>query len=283
MGSSKIVVFGGSGYLGTVLIGRLFARGETDILAVARNESQLVALKEKFPSVKIMVGDIVDPWIVKMAMVHADECYNLAAMKHVGLAESQVKTCMNSNVIGMMNIIQESFIVRPRLMMFISSDKAAGGSGVYGMSKKIGERLMQEAENINFDTRYCTIRYGNVWASAGSIATKWKPKMERGEEVIITDPEASRFFWNVEEAVDMIFECAARSKDATPFIPEMKAVTMGVVLEACMEVWGEVPVKIIGLQPGENKVETTDGIVFSDICEQFTKEEFKQKFLLNGR
>lgn len=104
--------------------------------------------------------------------------------------------------------------------------------------------------------------------------------MERREEIILTDPEASRFFWTMWEAVDLIFECLEKAKDSSPFIPKMKAVKMGVVLDACMEVYGKSPVKIIGLQPGENKVETTDGLVFSDQCEQFTKEEFIQKFLI---
>lgn len=62
----------------------------------------------------------------------------------------------------------------------------------------------------------------------------------------------------------------------------MKAVSMRIVLEACMETYGISPVKTIGLQPGENKVETTDGITFSDTCEQYSKQEFKDKFL-NGK
>jgi len=83
----------------------------------------------------------------------------------------------------------------------------------------------------------------------------------------------------MDEAVDLIFECIEKAKNSGPFIPKMKSVQMGVVLEACMEVYGKSPVKVIGLQPGENKVETTDGVIFSDTCEQFTKDEFKEKFL----
>ena len=280
--TDKVVVFGGSGFLGVSLISRLISKGYRNIVVVARNEGALVAMKEKFPVMSILVGDIVDPWIVKSAMKDAKEVYNLAAMKHVGLAEVQTKACVNSNVIGAMNVINESLTTKPRVLMFISTDKAAQSSGVYGASKKIGEKLMAEAEKINLDTKYRVIRYGNVWGSTGSIITKWRPKLEKGEEVILTDPDASRFFWTVEEAVDLIFECIEQSDDASPYIPKMKAIKMGTVLEACMDVYGKSPVKIIGLQPGENKVETTDGVTFSDQCEQFTKEEFKEKFLLSG-
>lgn len=276
---SRNVIFGGSGFLGTALIKRLIDEGNTNILAVARNEGSLVALKEKFPTVEIMVGDIADPLIVKMAMSGAQDVFLLSAMKHVGLSEVQVRSCVNTNLNGVMNVVGESLHSKPRLLMFISSDKAAQPSGVYGCSKKIGERLMAEAEQSNGDTMYRVVRYGNVWASQGSIATKWKPKLERGEEVILTDPEASRFFWTVDEAVTLMFECAEKATGASPYIPKMKAIKMGIVLEACMDVWGRSPVKIIGLQPGENKIETTDGITFSDQVEQFTKEEFINKFL----
>lgn len=271
----KYLVCGGSGYLGHELIGRL----DGEVRVLARNEGNLIALKEKFPHIEIMTGDIADPWIVKKAMRGIDGCFLLSAFKHVGLAEIDTKTCTKTNVVGVMNVIEESLVVKPKFVVFISTDKAAQPTGVYGCTKKIGEKLVHEAEKINSDTKYRIVRYGNVWASTGSMVTKWEPKMRRGEEIVLSDPEATRFFWTVEEAVDLIFECLDKASDAKPYIPQMKAVKLGVVLEACMEVYGKCPVKIIGLGAGENKHETTDGITYSDKVEQFTKEEFINKFL----
>lgn len=277
--TDKVVVFGGSGFLGVSLIDRLIGKGYRNIVVVARNEGALTAAKEKFPIIQVMVGDIADAWVVRSAMANAKEVYLLSAMKHVGLAEVNVNTCIMTNIIGAMNVVNESFASRPRVLMFISTDKASQGAGVYGCTKKIIEKLLKEAEKVNLETKYRVIRYGNVWGSTGSIITKWRPKLEKGEEVILTDPEASRFFWTVDEAVDLIFECIDKAENADPFIPKMKAIKMGVVLEACMDVYGKSSVKVIGLQPGENKVETTDGVTFSDQCEQFTKSEFIEKFL----
>jgi len=286
MDSSKIVVFGAPGYLGTSLVSRLISNGRTNIVSVSRNEASAVALKERFPQVQIIIGDIADSWVVKKAMEGAKEAMILSALKHVGIAEKDVRVCVNTNIIGTMNIINESLQTWPDSVVFISSDKAAQGTGVYGISKKIGEKLMEEAERINPITKYRTVRYGNVAWSSGAILSKWKPKIERGEEIILTDPDASRFFWSVDEALDLIFECIDKAGNATPYVPSMKSAKMGTVLQACLEAWtkngNRSPVRIIGLQPGENKTETMDGRIFSDQVDQFTVEEFKQKFLLNG-
>ncbi len=272
--SSKVVIFGAPGFLGTELVARLISMGYTNILSVSRNEGSAVALKEKFPMVSIMIGDIVDPWVVKKAMEGARECYLLSAMKHVGLAENDVKSCISTNVVGTMNVINESIVTQPNLLVFISSDKAAQPNGVYGSSKKIGEKLMIEAGRINPYTAYRVVRYGNVLFSTGSVLCKWRDKMKNGEEIIVTNPEATRFFWSVDQALDLIFLCLKEATSAEPFIISMRSIRIGDLLEAMMEKYGRVPVKTIGLQPGENMHEViAEGIPDSFHSERFTKEE----------
>lgn len=280
---SRVVIFGGSGFLAeqllSVLPSKHFFETNHKVLIVGRNEGNLVATKEKFPKVEIMVGDIADKCIVKKAMQFGEEIYLLAAMKHVGLAEQNIHSCINTNVIGVMNIIEESYNTKPTFILFTSTDKASKPIGVYGYTKRLGEQLFSEAEKINPNTMYRIVRYGNVFGSRGSFITKWIPKMKNKEEIFLSDPEASRFFFTVNDAVDLIFECLEKAKDATPYIPKMKAITMGRVLEACQDIYGECPVTITGLQQGENKIETIDGVTFSNEVPQFTKEEFIDKFL----
>lgn len=274
----KITIFGGSGFMGQALIESLYK--DHTILAVARNEGNLISLKEKFPNIEIIPGDISDPWVVKKAMRGAEGVYLLSASKHVRLAETEVRMSVRTNIIGVMNVIEESFLTKPTFLLFVSTDKASQSAGVYGSQKKIGEKLIQEGERINPATKYRIVRFGNVWGSTGSIITKWRPKMEKGEEVILTEPSATRFFFTVEEAIGLIQECLDKAIDATPYIPKMKAIDMQTCLEACMKVYGNSSVKTIGLQPGENLAETMDGKVYSNQVEQFSKIEFINKFLI---
>lgn len=269
-----ILITGGSGYLGEALIKRLYP---STIRVVSRNEGKLIELKEKFPDIEIMTGDIADEWTVKKAMQGIDEVYHLAAYKYVGLAEKDTMQCINSNIIGSMNILKESFITKPKFIIGISTDKAAQISGVYGATKFLMEALFKEAESINKDTKYRIVRYGNVLYSTGSVLCKWKDKILKGEEIILTDPEATRFFWTVDEAVDLIFECLKNALNSNPLISKMKSIKMGDLLEAMMLKYGRMNVKIIGLQKGENKHETINGKIFSNNVENFTIDEIKKK------
>lgn len=273
------LVFGATGFLGEKLVERLVNQGDS-VLAVARNEGKLITLKEKFPSIEILTGDVADSWTVALAFNRKpDAVYLLSAFKHVGMAEEQAMQCVRSNVVGTMKVIQASLIYKPKTLIFISTDKAAQVAGVYGATKLLGERLMQEAEKLNLDTKYRVVRYGNVWGSTSSFITKWIPKIKEGKEIILTDPDATRFFWTREEAIELIFECLEKAPNAKPWVPYMKAMKMGDIVIALHEMFGEFQVKNIGLQEGENKHESMDGKVFSDSVSRYSTEEIKEIFL----
>lgn len=272
----RYVVFGATGFLGELLVKRLVDQGH-DVIAVARNEGKLIALKERFFGIETISGDIADSWTVASAFrCRPDGVFLLSAFKHVGMAETETMQCVKSNVIGTLKVLKASMESKPGFVVLTSTDKAAQVSGVYGATKLLGEKLFEESERLNPDTKYRVVRYGNVIKSTGSFLTKWEDKMKKGEEIILTDPEATRFFWTRDDAVNLIFDCLEKSLDAKPWIPEMKAISMGDALEACRRKWGRSsPVKVIGLQPGENLHETMGGGVYSNEVDRYTIEEFE--------
>lgn len=275
------LVTGGAGFLGQELIARLEAAGCTNIVTMSRNEGKLVALKEKFPFVKIIPGDLSDPYCAEKAVQGVDAIFHLAAFKHVGLAEQNVRECVLGNVTGTSNILELTRKYPIDFILGISTDKAAQVSGVYGATKLIHERLFSDYEKINPTTKYRTVRYGNVLYSTGSVLCKWKDRLQNDEELIITDPDATRFYWTVDQAIDLIFDCLDQAQDSKPYVPEMKSMSVGDLLEAMIRKYlpeGNVPkVKTIGLQPGENFHEVIiEGGLNSSEVERFTIEEIME-------
>ena len=208
------------------------------------------------PEVETLTGDIYDTFEIKQAMKGVSGVFHLAACKHVGIAEQQVRECIKSNTIGSMNILDESLETKPDFVIGVSTDKAAQVAGVYGASKLLMERLFRQFDQLNDSTKYRIVRYGNVLYSTGSVLCKWRDLLKEGREVIITEPDATRFFWTVDQAVDLIFDCLDNATGPEPFVTEMKAIRMGDLLEAMANKYlpqgYSLKVKEIGLQPGEN-------------------------------
>lgn len=264
------LVTGGSGFLGQELIKRL--KGEIRVLA--RNEGNLVSLKEKFPNIEIMLGDVADPFICDRAMQGVDQVYHLAALKHVGLAEQNVKQAIETNI--PLALLEATRKYKPKFFIAISTDKAASRKGVYGCTKYLMERLVAEYEKMNPDTKYRIVRYGNVIYSTGSVLVKWKEKLSKDEPIIVTDINATRFFWTVEQAVDLIFECLDKAKDCTPYMTPMKSIRIGDLLKAMIKKYSKTKAITgeIGLQPGENLHEIiVEGGQTSEEAEKYSEEE----------
>jgi UDP-N-acetylglucosamine 4,6-dehydratase len=278
----KYLVTGGSGFLGETLVKRLLQQN-VKVRVMARDEGKLIMLKEKFPDVEIYTGDISDPFEVAQACVGIQGIFHLAASKHVGLAEKFTRECVKTNIVGSMHILEQSLKQEFDFVIAISTDKAAQVSGVYGGSKLIMEKLVQQYESLNPRTQYRIVRYGNVLYSTGSVLCKWKDLLKANKEVVVTEPEATRFFWTVDEAVDLIFECMDKAKDSSPFVPDMKSMKVKDLLEAMVQKYyshdrTELKIKSIGLQLGENLHEKIlEKGPYSNEVEFFTINEIKEK------
>lgn len=271
----RYLVTGGSGFLGVKLIERLINQGH-EVVTVARNEGKLIELQQKYP-VKIITGDISDPFICRLALKDSySGVFHLAAFKHVGLAEAQPRECIKSNIIGSLNLLEGSLHNHLPFIIGISTDKAAKVSGVYGASKLLMESLFKQFDSLYSNvTKYRVVRYGNVLYSTGSVLCKWKDAFIHKKQLTVTDCDATRFFWTIDQAVDLIFECLDKSVDATPYIPSMKSLRIGDLLIAMAKKYGNgfLATKTIGLQPGENMHETLDGKTSSNEVPQYTVEE----------
>lgn len=259
------LITGGSGYLGLELISRLY-NSNTHIKIFARDEGKLIEAKQKYPDIEIITGDISDKFEVEQAMKGVNGVYHLAASKHIGIAEKQPRECIKSNIIGSLNVLEASINTElcPNLefVIGISTDKAAQVNGVYGASKFLMERLFTQYEYLRPTISYRIVRYGNVLYSTGSVLCKWKQAIIDNKPINISDPNATRFFWTVSQAVDLIFECLNNSTSPVPYVPTMKSMSIGDLLEGMVSKYSPLEysgrqeylknVTQTGLQVGEN-------------------------------
>jgi UDP-N-acetylglucosamine 4,6-dehydratase/UDP-glucose 4-epimerase len=272
------LVTGGGGFLGKPLVKKILSDGGR-VRVIGRDEGTLILLKQTHPSIEIYSGDISDEFEVVQAMKDVHAVFHLAASKHVGLAETFVRENIKSNTMGSLNIFNQSLKQELEFILSISTDKAAQVSGVYGATKLLMERLSLQFEKLNTNCKYRVVRYGNVLYSTGSVLCKWKSLIEQNKEVIVTEPKATRFFWTVRQAIELIFDCLEKANDSSPYCPDMKSMSIDNLLQAMIEKYGngkDVPVKVIGLQQGENLHEKVmDEGPYSNEVEQFTKDEIK--------
>ena len=135
------LVTGGSGFLGVPLVERLLNDG-ANVRILASDEGKLIEVKQKFPQVEILNGDISDLFEVRQAMKDVDGVFHLAASKHVGLAEVTVRETIKANTIGSMNILECSLDADLDFIIEVS--------GVYGALDLIYDYL----ENANDSSPY---------------------------------------------------------------------------------------------------------------------------------
>lgn len=277
--NKNYLVTGGSGFLGEPLVSHILKCGGR-VRVMARDEGKLISLKQKYSEIEIYPGDIADRFEVSQAMKDINGVFHLAASKHVGLAETFVRENVKSNTLGSLNLLEET-INNPTIefILGISTDKAAQVNGVYGATKLLMERLFKQYESLNPNCQYRIVRYGNVLYSTGSVLCKWKDLISNGKSVIVTDLNATRFFWTVESAIDLILDCMQNATDSSPYCPEMKSMRIGDLLQAMIQKYSNgsvINVEEIGLQPGENLHERVmETGLYSNFSERYTIDEIK--------
>lgn len=249
------LVTGASGFLGVPLCKKILSLGGK-VRAISRDEGKLIELKQEMPEVEILTGDINDAFEVRQSIKGVHGIFHLAAFKHVGMAENQVRECTKTNVIGSLNILEEGANSNVEFILGISTDKAAQVAGVYGASKLLMEKLFKQFQKNYPSIDFRIVRYGNVLYSTGSVLCKWKKLLQEGKEVIVTAPEATRYFWSINQAIDLIFDCMENATTPDPYVPEMKSMKVIDLLHAMASKYlkegSDLKIKEIGLQPGEN-------------------------------
>ena len=129
--------------------------------------------------------------------------FHAAAHKHVPVLEHHPVEAANTNVFGTLNVVAAANTVGVQRFVQISTDKAVRPSSVMGASKRIAEQIV--LSHAPYGASYCTVRFGNVLGSRGSVIPTFARQIATGGPVTVTDDRMTRFFMSVEEAVQLVW------------------------------------------------------------------------------
>ena len=285
------LITGGTGVVGQALCSRILYLGGK-VRVFSRTSKKLIEMKKKYKDIEVMVGDVTDAREVANAYTNVQGVFHLASLAQ-SMQSGGARESIHTNLIGSMNVLSESLsncVHMPYLnggreyevdfVLGVSSDKAVQVSGPYGATKFLMERLFDEYQEINKRIKYRVVRMGNVIYSIDSVLCKWKSLLEKGEEVIVTEPKATRFFLTKNQSVDLMLN-GLNSDSSKPYCDIPKSTSIGNLLQAMANKYlprgKELKVKEIGLQPNENLHERIiDGGLMSNEMEQYTIKELEK-------
>lgn len=166
---------------------------------------------------------------------------------------------VRTNIIGTDNVITAAVENHVECVVFLSTDKAAYPINSMGMTKAVGEKVVQARAQKAFErggTVLACTRYGNVMCSRGSVIPLFIDQIKRKAPITITDPNMTRFLMNLDEAVDLVAFAFEHAEPGDLFVQKADASTIGDLAKGVMRVFGETDCKIIGSRHGEKLYET---------------------------
>ncbi len=234
---SNVFVTGGAGFLGrAILRGARDRHPDWRFTIYSRDEGKQAPVRAEFPDHNYILGDVRDLDHLTTAMMGHDSVIHAAAFKYVPQAETQVAQAVAININGSMNVATAAMRARIEQVVGISTDKACRAINVYGLTKRVMERVFQEANDLT-DTSFTCVRYGNVIGSTGSVIPMFIRQAKEGR-ITLTNPNMTRFWLSVGDAVDLVFMALGQAHGGTILVPRCAATDMETVAKACAQVAG---------------------------------------------
>lgn len=266
--SGKILVItGGTGSFGSTVLKHFLSSNIGEIRIISRDEKKQDwmrhSLQAQYPEyagkVQFYIGDVRNLESVRDVMYGANYVFHAAALKEVPSCEFFPMEAVKTNIIGTDNVITAAVENKVEKVVFLSTDKAAYPINTMGMTKAVGEKVVQARAQKAFErsgTVLSCTRYGNVMCSRGSVIPLFIDQIKRKAPITITDPNMTRFLMNLDEAVDLVVFAFEHAEPGDLFIQKADSSTIGDLAKGVMKVFGETETKIIGSRHGEKLYET---------------------------
>jgi UDP-glucose 4-epimerase len=257
----RILITGGTGSFGQTMVRRMLERDVAEIRVLSRDEAKQDAMRRVIcdDRVRYYVGDVRDPDTVLRATRDVDYVFHAAALKQVPSCEFFPLEAVRTNVVGSANVVEAAERNGVRSVVMLGTDKAVYPVNAMGMTKALMEKVAQAhaRNNPTSPTTVCSVRYGNVMYSRGSVIPLFIEQIKAGRAPTVTNPAMTRFLMSLADSVELVEHAFRHARPGDIFIRKASACTVGDLAVALCQLFG-APTKldVIGIRHGEKLHET---------------------------
>jgi FlaA1/EpsC-like NDP-sugar epimerase len=275
--SSKVVmVTGAGGSIGSELSRQILKLNPKKLILVELSEFALYKIREELKNINKSIKII--PLLINIQnktkiekvfeTFNIDTVYHAAAYKHVPLVEENICEGVKNNVFGTFNLAEAALKYNVSNFVLISSDKAVRSTNIMGATKRLAEICIQSLyDNLNQQSKFAIVRFGNVLQSSGSVIPKFKKQIKEGGPITLTHPDVTRYFMTISEASQLVIQAGAMAEKCEVFVLDMgesikikdlivKMIKLsGLLIKDEKNLDGDIEIKITGLRPGEKMYE----------------------------
>jgi FlaA1/EpsC-like NDP-sugar epimerase len=271
----KVLITGAGGSIGSELTKQVLKFNPKMLILIDKDEYNIYNLemelnnfnpesKRKFNTEIIsIISDIKDE--SKMERIiekYKPSCiFHAAAYKHVPLMEENPDEAVKNNIYGTKVMADLAIKYNVDRFVMISTDKAVNPTSVMGASKRVAEMIIQSLAEQHVNTKFMSVRFGNVLGSRGSVIPLFEKQIAKGGPVTVTHPDVTRYFMSIEEAAQLVIQAGSMGEKGEIFVLDMgQQVKISDLAKDLIKFRGYTPdidikIKYIGLRPGEKLYE----------------------------
>ena len=256
----NILITGGTGSFGYQIVKELRQYRPKKIIIFSRDENKQHIMKQELHDEKIskittyVIGDVRDYSRLYTVCAGIDVVFHAAALKQVPSAELYPLEAVNTNIIGSHNLVRAAIERGVKHVVAISTDKAVKPVNAMGMTKALQEKIFRSSQYEKNKTIFCSVRYGNVLGSRGSVIPLWDTKISKKQPLPVTHPDMTRFLLTLHDAIQLVFYALKNARGGEIFVrkaPTAKIVDLAKAYAEIITKKKNYPIEFVGIRPGE--------------------------------
>ncbi len=265
----RVLITGAGGSIGSEICRQIIGFAPAELILLGRGENRIYSIHQELEPAALTlgvilhreIGDITDESRMQdlFESRQPEIIFHAAAHKHVPLMELHPAEAVKNNVFGTSVIAKCADRCGASHFVMVSSDKAVNPTSIMGATKQLAERVVYDLAQIS-DTKFVTVRFGNVLGSAGSVIPYFQQQIRDGGPITITDERMTRYFMSIPEAAQLVVQSASMCQGGEIYVLDMgKPIKIVQLAEDLVSLSGlpkdSIEFRFTGIRPGEKLYE----------------------------